>query len=679
MSEINVTPMVDVMLVLLIIFMVSAPLLTVGVPIDLPQTQAKSLDQDKEPLTVSVNTRARSSCRTPRSRSRNWCQAEGDHRGSRRHRRAHLRAWRQEGRLRHGDAGDGAAVGGGLSPRGAGDGGRAGLVNVMRMKTGHDHIVPWRTPWRWLWGLSSFAAKPLDAAAGRIACRSTSSPRPSSRRSLPASRPRRRRETPKPLVEKVGEPKPAEDRPPRSPTSRRSSPTARLRPSPSRTPAGAEARTADAEPKPSRSRSRRRRPRSRKSRSDRRGAEEGGGQEEAAEAEEGAASQADRRRRKKPKAKPQPKIRRAQVAALLDKREPQRRRRDRRHAQRHGRRSARPTGTPRNCRRASSMRCARGSASAGARRPGAPRTRSSYVVHPHQVQSRRLAGGRTAGRDDSASQRRVSGAVARAPCARCHACASRITMLRPEHYEQWKDIEIEFNPTSCSVADRDQRMSRNTMTITRSTSIARAHRAAALLAARRGASPARIDGCRPRFAAAVVQLDVSQGNFQPMPIALPDFVGGTAERWRDRRARSPRSSPANLRRSGLFAPIDPAAYHREDHQRRRRAALSRLARDQRAGAGHRPHDAAARRPAQSRVPAVGRVRRPAARRPAILHHAGQLAPHRPHHLRRDLRAAHRREGLFRHAASCSSTRPGRRSSASSGSPSWIRTAPTCAI
>jgi biopolymer transport protein TolR len=47
--------MVDVMLVLLIIFMVSAPLLTVGVPIDLPQSQAKSLDQDKEPLTVSVS------------------------------------------------------------------------------------------------------------------------------------------------------------------------------------------------------------------------------------------------------------------------------------------------------------------------------------------------------------------------------------------------------------------------------------------------------------------------------------------------------------------------------------------------------------------------------------------------------------------------------------------------
>jgi biopolymer transport protein TolR len=57
MAEINVTPMVDVMLVLLIIFMVSAPLLTVGVPLDLPQTQAKSLEQDKTPLQLSVNVK----------------------------------------------------------------------------------------------------------------------------------------------------------------------------------------------------------------------------------------------------------------------------------------------------------------------------------------------------------------------------------------------------------------------------------------------------------------------------------------------------------------------------------------------------------------------------------------------------------------------------------------------
>ena len=59
MAEINVTPMVDVMLVLLIIFMVSAPLLTVGVPIDLPQSQAKTIDQDKEPLTLSVNDKGK--------------------------------------------------------------------------------------------------------------------------------------------------------------------------------------------------------------------------------------------------------------------------------------------------------------------------------------------------------------------------------------------------------------------------------------------------------------------------------------------------------------------------------------------------------------------------------------------------------------------------------------------
>ena|SRR6218665_1793204 len=54
MSEINVTPMVDVMLVLLIVFMVAAPLLTVGVPIDLPQTQAKELNTEQKPITVSV-------------------------------------------------------------------------------------------------------------------------------------------------------------------------------------------------------------------------------------------------------------------------------------------------------------------------------------------------------------------------------------------------------------------------------------------------------------------------------------------------------------------------------------------------------------------------------------------------------------------------------------------------
>lgn len=56
MAEINVTPFVDVMLVLLIIFMVAAPLLTVGVPIDLPETAAKPMEGDTEPLTVSIGS-----------------------------------------------------------------------------------------------------------------------------------------------------------------------------------------------------------------------------------------------------------------------------------------------------------------------------------------------------------------------------------------------------------------------------------------------------------------------------------------------------------------------------------------------------------------------------------------------------------------------------------------------
>jgi biopolymer transport protein TolR len=55
MSEINVTPFVDVMLVLLIVFMVTAPLLTVGVPVDLPQTRAQNIPSNEEPLMVSVD------------------------------------------------------------------------------------------------------------------------------------------------------------------------------------------------------------------------------------------------------------------------------------------------------------------------------------------------------------------------------------------------------------------------------------------------------------------------------------------------------------------------------------------------------------------------------------------------------------------------------------------------
>ncbi len=55
MSEINVTPFVDVMLVLLIVFMVTAPLLTVGVPVDLPQTEARPLPDDNQPIEITID------------------------------------------------------------------------------------------------------------------------------------------------------------------------------------------------------------------------------------------------------------------------------------------------------------------------------------------------------------------------------------------------------------------------------------------------------------------------------------------------------------------------------------------------------------------------------------------------------------------------------------------------
>ena len=57
MSEINVTPMVDVMLVLLIIFMVTAPLLVAGVPVDLPESRAQALDQQAKPVQIALDAK----------------------------------------------------------------------------------------------------------------------------------------------------------------------------------------------------------------------------------------------------------------------------------------------------------------------------------------------------------------------------------------------------------------------------------------------------------------------------------------------------------------------------------------------------------------------------------------------------------------------------------------------
>ena len=59
MAEINVTPLVDVMLVLLIIFMVTAPLLTTGVPVNLPDSRAKALEQEQKPEQISIDEQGR--------------------------------------------------------------------------------------------------------------------------------------------------------------------------------------------------------------------------------------------------------------------------------------------------------------------------------------------------------------------------------------------------------------------------------------------------------------------------------------------------------------------------------------------------------------------------------------------------------------------------------------------
>ena len=130
MAEINVTPMVDVMLVLLIIFMVSAPMLTVGVPLDLPQTQAKSLEQDKTPLQLSVDTRGKVFINdTEVAMNELIPETKGYYRRPRRHGRAYLYAGRQEGRLRNRGEDNGAIVRRGLQATCAGHRGGAGVLS----------------------------------------------------------------------------------------------------------------------------------------------------------------------------------------------------------------------------------------------------------------------------------------------------------------------------------------------------------------------------------------------------------------------------------------------------------------------------------------------------------------------------------------------------------------------
>src|SRR5215467_11190295 len=200
MSEINVTPMVDVMLVLLIIFMVSAPLLTVGVPIDLPQTQAKSLDQDKEPLTVSVkldgevflqNTEIKVDELVPKLQAITQARGGLDE-------RIYVRGDRKV------DYGTVMRVMGRLPARRAGDRGRAGEHAGRAMRKGlaisavvHAMVL--------LWSLITFGPKafqtPTDSVPVDIISATDFS------RMVAGSRTAPKAPVPKPVVDKVGETK----------------------------------------------------------------------------------------------------------------------------------------------------------------------------------------------------------------------------------------------------------------------------------------------------------------------------------------------------------------------------------------------------------------------------------------------------------------------------------------
>ena len=179
------------------------------------------------------------------------------------------------------------------------------------------------------------------------------------------------------------------------------------------------------------------------------------------------------------------------------------------------------------------------------------------------------------------------------------------------------------------------------------------------------ASAGLLIGGRSALAQAPKRIIVPEGEFTPLPIAIPNFVAGTPA---DAEVGVGVSQVItnNLKRSGLFAPIDPAAFIERIANIDTAPQFAELEDHQRAGAGDRPHDAAGRRPPQGRIPPLGRQHRPAAHRPAIFHLAGILAADRAYHLRPDLRAPDRREGLFRQPRGVRRRDRRRRNAASSG-------------
>ena len=149
----------------------------------------------------------------------------------------------------------------------------------------------------------------------------------------------------------------------------------------------------------------------------------------------------------------------------------------------------------------------------------------------------------------------------------------------------------------------------------------------------------------PLRAHAELHIDITRGKIEPLPIALPDFAGGDGQVGAADHAGA-------VGRSRTLRPVQAdrsEGVRRQGRGDAHTAALRRLARHQRAGAGHRQRQRRGGRAPPGRVSPVGRVRRAAAHRPALHHDAAELAAHRAHHRRRDLQAHHRRGRLFRHA------------------------------
>ena len=205
--------MVDVMLVLLIIFMVSAPLLTVGVPIDLPEITGQEPRPGQRTAhnfghqwgkVFLQNTEIGVEELVPKLKAITECARAGD--GG-----ANLCARRPQGRLRYRDEGDGTALGGGFPSGCAGDGGRAG---ILIGRCGHEdgpHHIGGAHAGVLLWSVLTFAAQPYAGAAGRGAADRHHLHHRFHADDRRAPRTRPRAEKPKPVAEKVGEATPTPD------------------------------------------------------------------------------------------------------------------------------------------------------------------------------------------------------------------------------------------------------------------------------------------------------------------------------------------------------------------------------------------------------------------------------------------------------------------------------------